>query len=84
MRELEQQLEQANKEQEALIDIFSDERIRRDSEEENLRVKLKVVPFSFLWAMGSNITVVKIRVIVLQEASKTIQDLLKKVKIWHQ
>lgn len=35
-------LEEANKEQEALIDIFSEERSRRDKEEENLRKKLKV------------------------------------------
>ncbi|KAM0934856.1 putative histidine kinase/HSP90-like ATPase superfamily, morc, S5 domain 2 [Dioscorea sansibarensis] len=34
-------LEDLNKEQEALIDIFSEERIRRDKEEENLRKKLK-------------------------------------------
>ncbi|RWW24951.1 hypothetical protein GW17_00010738 [Ensete ventricosum] len=34
-------LEEANKEQEALIDIFSEERSRRDREEENLRKKLK-------------------------------------------
>ncbi|URD78760.1 Histidine kinase-, DNA gyrase B-, and HSP90-like ATPase [Musa troglodytarum] len=34
-------LEEANKEQEALIDIFSEERSRRDKEEENLRKKLK-------------------------------------------
>ncbi|KAG9445827.1 hypothetical protein H6P81_011955 [Aristolochia fimbriata] len=39
--ELEQKLEEANKEQEALIDIFSEERIRRDKEEEALRKKLK-------------------------------------------
>lgn len=31
-----------NKEQESLIDIFSEERERRDVEEENLRKKLKV------------------------------------------
>ncbi|XP_038973522.1 protein MICRORCHIDIA 7-like isoform X2 [Phoenix dactylifera] len=36
-----QKLEAANKEQEALIEIFSEERGRRDKEEENLRKKLK-------------------------------------------
>ncbi|KAJ4973725.1 hypothetical protein NE237_006899 [Protea cynaroides] len=41
VKEAEQKLELANKEQEALIDIFSEERCRRDSEEENLREKLK-------------------------------------------
>lgn len=35
-------LEHASSEQEALIDIFSEERTRRDKEEENLRKKLKV------------------------------------------
>ncbi|OAY68335.1 MORC family CW-type zinc finger protein 3 [Ananas comosus] len=34
-------LEHASSEQEALIDIFSEERTRRDKEEENLRKKLK-------------------------------------------
>ncbi|PIA50983.1 hypothetical protein AQUCO_01100064v1, partial [Aquilegia coerulea] len=37
----EAKIEEMNKEQEALIDIFSEERNRRDSEEENLRKKLK-------------------------------------------
>lgn len=37
-----QKLEEATKEQEALIEIFSDERGWRDKEEENLRKKLKV------------------------------------------
>ncbi|XP_039133369.1 protein MICRORCHIDIA 7-like [Dioscorea cayenensis subsp. rotundata] len=37
----EKKLEELNKEQEALIDIFSEERVRRDKEEENLRKKLK-------------------------------------------
>ncbi|XP_058093063.1 protein MICRORCHIDIA 7-like [Magnolia sinica] len=41
MREWERKLEEANREQEALIDIFSEERNRRDKEEENLRKKLK-------------------------------------------
>ncbi|CAM0905016.1 unnamed protein product [Alopecurus aequalis] len=41
LEDLERQLETANKEQEALIDIFSEERSRRDEEEENLREKLK-------------------------------------------
>lgn len=42
MENVQRQLETANKEQEALVDIFSEERIRRDQEEENLRKKLKV------------------------------------------
>ncbi|KAJ0972535.1 hypothetical protein J5N97_020494 [Dioscorea zingiberensis] len=37
----EKRLEELNKEQEALIEIFSEERTRRDREEENLRKKLK-------------------------------------------
>ncbi|XP_077227402.1 protein MICRORCHIDIA 7-like [Tasmannia lanceolata] len=41
IHDLERKLEDANKEQEALIDIFSEERNRRDKEEENLRKKLK-------------------------------------------
>ena len=43
LQEAQQKLEEMNKEQESLIDIFSEERIRRDQEEENLRKKLKVV-----------------------------------------
>jgi hypothetical protein len=42
VEDLQRQLESANKEQEALIDIFSEERNRRDQEEDNLRKKLKV------------------------------------------
>ncbi|KAF0895542.1 hypothetical protein E2562_013858 [Oryza meyeriana var. granulata] len=38
---VQKQLETANKEQEALIDIFTEERTRRDQEVENLRTKLK-------------------------------------------
>ncbi|KAF5195896.1 Microrchidia-like protein [Thalictrum thalictroides] len=41
LKESEAKIEEMNKEQEALIDIFSEERNRRDSEEENLRKKLK-------------------------------------------
>ncbi|EMS56221.1 hypothetical protein TRIUR3_06431 [Triticum urartu] len=41
LEDLQRQLDTANKEQEALIDIFSEERSRRDEEEENLRQKLK-------------------------------------------
>ncbi|XP_062225341.1 protein MICRORCHIDIA 7-like [Phragmites australis] len=41
VEDLQRQLESANKEQEALIDIFSEERNRRDQEEDNLRKKLK-------------------------------------------
>lgn len=36
-------MEDLNKEQESLIDIFSEERGRRDREEESLRKKLKVI-----------------------------------------
>lgn len=36
-------IQDMNKEQESLIDIFSEERARRDIEEENLRKKLKVI-----------------------------------------
>ena len=39
---MEEKLEVATKEQEALIDIFSEEQIRRDKEEERLKKKLKV------------------------------------------
>lgn len=42
LREAERKVEESSKEQEALIDIFSEERTRRDREEENLRKKLKV------------------------------------------
>ncbi|XP_015691649.2 protein MICRORCHIDIA 7 isoform X2 [Oryza brachyantha] len=41
LEDAQRQLETSNKEQEALIDIFSEERSRRDQEEENLRAKLK-------------------------------------------
>ncbi|TVU13505.1 hypothetical protein EJB05_40564 [Eragrostis curvula] len=41
VEDLQRQLEASNKEQEALIDVFSDERNRRDQEEDNLRKKLK-------------------------------------------
>ncbi|KAL6851523.1 hypothetical protein ACP4OV_020456 [Aristida adscensionis] len=41
VEDLERQLESATKEQEALIDIFSEERNRRDQEEDSLRKKLK-------------------------------------------
>jgi len=42
LQEAQQKLEELNKEQESLIDIFSEERDRRDQEEESLRKKLKV------------------------------------------
>ncbi|KAF8780644.1 hypothetical protein HU200_001246 [Digitaria exilis] len=42
VEDLQRKLECANKEQEALIDIFSEERARRDLEEDGLRNKLKV------------------------------------------
>ncbi|KAG8063900.1 hypothetical protein GUJ93_ZPchr0004g39657 [Zizania palustris] len=41
LEDAQRQLETSNKEQEALIDIFSEERSRRDLEEEDLRKKLK-------------------------------------------
>ncbi|KAG0525295.1 hypothetical protein BDA96_06G043400 [Sorghum bicolor] len=41
VEDLQRQFESATKEQEALIDIFSEERNRRDQEEESLRKKLK-------------------------------------------
>ncbi|CAK7336772.1 unnamed protein product [Dovyalis caffra] len=41
LHDAQQKLEELNKEQESLIDIFSEERDRRDLEEENLRKKLK-------------------------------------------
>ncbi|XP_019175503.1 PREDICTED: protein MICRORCHIDIA 7-like isoform X1 [Ipomoea nil] len=41
VEELKQKIEELNKDQERLIDIFSEERQRRDTEEENLRKKLK-------------------------------------------
>ncbi|VFQ92863.1 unnamed protein product [Cuscuta campestris] len=39
--EAKQKIEELNKDQERLVDIFSEERQRRDAEEENLRKKLK-------------------------------------------
>ncbi|OAY30716.2 protein MICRORCHIDIA 7 isoform X2 [Manihot esculenta] len=41
LKEAQQKIEELNKEQESLIDIFSEERDRRDKEEEKLRKKLK-------------------------------------------
>ncbi|KAG5523125.1 hypothetical protein RHGRI_035065 [Rhododendron griersonianum] len=41
LEEASRKIEEMNKEQENLIDIFSEERERRDIEEENLRTKLK-------------------------------------------
>ncbi|KAL5213805.1 hypothetical protein ABZP36_002957 [Zizania latifolia] len=41
LEDAQRQVETSNKEQEALIDIFSEERSRRDLEEEDLRKKLK-------------------------------------------
>ncbi|XP_074350329.1 protein MICRORCHIDIA 7-like [Apium graveolens] len=38
---IEMKIQEMNKEQESLIDVFSEERLRRDIEEENLRKKLK-------------------------------------------
>ncbi|PKA47459.1 hypothetical protein AXF42_Ash020188 [Apostasia shenzhenica] len=42
VEELEKKLKEADKEQETLIDIFSEERQRRDAEEEKLREQLKI------------------------------------------
>lgn len=42
LQEAKQKYEEQSKEQESLIDIFSEERQRRDAEEETLRRKLKV------------------------------------------
>lgn len=55
LEEAELKIQELNKEQESLIDIFSEERDRRDVEEEKLRMEL-------------------------QEKSKTIKELLEKVK----
>ncbi|XP_052142002.1 protein MICRORCHIDIA 7-like isoform X6 [Oryza glaberrima] len=41
LENVQKQLETANKEQEALVDIFTEERARRDQEVENQRTKLK-------------------------------------------
>lgn len=46
LQEAQQKIEELNKEQESLIDIFSEERERRDKEEENLRKKMKVSSLS--------------------------------------
>lgn len=42
LRNAQEKIEELNKEQESLIDIFSEERDRRDNEEKNLRRKLQV------------------------------------------
>ncbi|WOG98694.1 hypothetical protein DCAR_0418038 [Daucus carota subsp. sativus] len=55
LKQAEEKIEEFDKEQETLIDIFSEERSRRDEEEDKLRRRLK-------------------------EASKTIEDLEKKLK----
>lgn len=61
---MERQLESTQKEQEALIDVFSEERNRRDEEEDNLRKKLKVsenivaLAFAFLYDMHPNLVLV--------------------------
>lgn len=44
-------IQDMNKEQDNLIDIFSEERQRRDIEEENLRKKLKVFLFCVIIAL---------------------------------
>jgi hypothetical protein len=42
LREAEQKIEDMNREQESIIDVFSEERDRRNAEEKNLRMKLQV------------------------------------------
>lgn len=42
LKAAELKIEELNKEQESLIDIFSEERDRRETEERNLRKKLQV------------------------------------------
>lgn len=42
LKAAELKIEELNKEQESLIDIFSEERDRRETEEKNLRKKLQV------------------------------------------
>lgn len=39
---LKRRLEEAHKEQEALVDVFAEERNRRDKVEDNLKKKLRV------------------------------------------
>ncbi|KAK1376314.1 Protein MICRORCHIDIA like [Heracleum sosnowskyi] len=41
LKQTQQKMEEFDKEQESLIDLFSEERYRRDQEEENLRMQLK-------------------------------------------
>jgi hypothetical protein len=53
VEDLQRQLESATKEQEALIDIFSEERNRRDQEEESLRKKLKVSEQTDWWKVAA-------------------------------
>lgn len=52
MKEANKKIEELNKEQESLVDIFSEERQRRDLEEENLRKKLKV---NYIYCFGVDI-----------------------------
>jgi hypothetical protein len=42
LRAAEQKIEDMNREQESIIDVFSEERDRRNAEEKNLRMKLQV------------------------------------------
>lgn len=48
LKVMQQTIEELNKEQESLIDIFAEERDRREREEENLRKKIKVSSLSFM------------------------------------
>lgn len=48
LQEATRRIEEMNKEQESLIDIFSEERERRDIEEENLRKKLRVSFYNYI------------------------------------
>ncbi|KAF8688232.1 hypothetical protein HU200_042357 [Digitaria exilis] len=72
VEDLQRKLECANKEQEALIDIFSEERARRDLEEDGLRNKLKHL---FLADPNNLFNLFPL----WQEASATIQDLLEQL-----
>jgi hypothetical protein len=95
VEDLQRQLESATKEQEALIDIFSEERSRRDQEEDSLKKKLKVSVNKLLrqfsvWCVAcsqqsrtlflSRLVVHFVQIVSsLQEASLTIQDLLEQL-----
>lgn len=75
-------------EQEAVINIFSEERSRREKEEENLRKKLKVktsfrkLSSLFHVTLGLVCSLEKKTLLFcLKDASNTIQELLDKVRM---